>query len=168
MVPKYMHQNRTSANTSINSTKVPALFRKIRWIAGTRNLDWGGGKYDTATEYLKQYGVQNVIYDPFNRSDEENHAALAGTYDTVTLSNVLNVIAERDVRIEAVQGALDHLKPGGRLYISVYEGNHSGVGRRTKPDCWQCNRPLTDYAIEIGEELNLFSVIRHGYITITK
>ena len=165
MVPKYMHQNRTSANTSINSTKVPALFRKIRWKAGTRNLDWGGGRYDTATEYLKQCEVQNVIYDPFNRSEAENEAALQGTYDTATLSNVLNVIAEPEIRKEAVLGAMAHLKPGGKLYISIYEGNHSGRGRESKPDCWQCNTPLESYAKELAW---LHPWITRGFIMIVK
>lgn len=161
-----MTQQYSSANTSINSTKVPALFRKIRWQAGTRNLDWGGGKYDTATEYLKELGVVNRIYDPFNRSPAENDAALACTcYDTATLSNVLNVIAERDVRIAAVAGAMQHLKPGGKLYISVYEGNHSGRGRESKPDCWQCSMPLKAYAKELAW---LHPWILRGMIMIVK
>ena len=61
-----MLQNYTSANTSINSTKVPAVFRKADFCKGTVNLDMGGGKYDTATEYLEGKGVENLILDPYN------------------------------------------------------------------------------------------------------
>lgn len=160
-----MKQKYTSANTSINSTKVPAMFRRVRWDPGTKNLDWGGGKYDTATRYLETKGVQNVIYDPFNRSEAENAAALASTYDTATLSNVLNVIAEPEIRKEAVLGALAHLKTGGMLYISVYEGNHSGRGRESKPDCWQCSMPLKAYAKELAW---LHPWILRGMIMIVK
>lgn len=165
MSQAWMSQKYTSANTSINKTKVPAIFHRIRWQPGTTNLDWGGGKYDTATEYLKRFQVKNVIYDPFNRSQEENAAALAGTYDTATLSNVLNVIAEPEIRKEAVLGALGHLKPGGALYISIYEGNHSGRGRESKPDCWQCSMPLKAYAQELAW---LHPWITRGIIMIVK
>ncbi len=67
-------QKYSSKDTSINSAKVPAIFRKIDWtdLTSQKNIDIGGGKYDTATEYLMQYGVSNIIYDPFNRSFNDN------------------------------------------------------------------------------------------------
>ena len=172
MANEWMDQKYTSASTSINSGKVPALIKKLRWDMlepGSRNLDWGGGRYDTATEYLKTFGIKNVIYDPFNRSPEENQEALDvekyGLYDTITISNVLNVIAEKEIRYATVRNALDYLKPGGGLYISVYEGNRSGQGRETKPGCWQCNMKLADYADELKP---LMPFLLPGLIMILK
>lgn len=136
----------TSAKTSINKNKVPALFKHIPWRPGTMNLDLGGGRYDTATEYLRVRNVINKIYDPYNRTQEENEDALSHTYDTVTISNVLNVIPSYDARIDLLKLALNHVKKGGTIYIKVYEGNGSGKGNITQNgESYQANRVLKDF-----------------------
>lgn len=146
----------TSANTSINKNKVPAIFHKVEFAPGTRNLDLGGGKYDIATEYLATKGVTNVIYDPYNRPESENQRALGGIfrpqmYDSCTISNVLNVIQHKVTRMLLLQKAYEHLKEDGFVAITVYEGDKSGQGRVTKKDCWQENRVLSSYLDEIKE-----------------
>ena len=76
------------------------------------------------------------MYDPYNRNCADNKEALAaGPFDTITLSNVLNVIKEKRIRYHIVRKCLSLLKPGGTIYISVYEGDRSKVGRKTKEDC---------------------------------
>lgn len=147
-------QTYTSANTSINKAKVPAVFRKVDWRKGTLNLDLGGGKFDTATKYLEELGVANEIIDPYNRPQIENEIgewvlASCGGADTCTLSNVLNVIDTREARLACLKYAWDHMKVGGTLYVTVYEGDKSCVGRRTKADCWQNNLPLRVYGNEV-------------------
>ena len=65
-----------SAATSVNH--IPAGFKKIvkdRYKG--INLDWGGGKYDKGTKYLNQWGIINLVYDPYNRSEEHNQEMLA-------------------------------------------------------------------------------------------
>lgn len=151
-----MLQNYTSANTSVNSTKVPAVFRMADFREGTLNLDLGGGKYDTATYFLAKRGVVNEIIDPYNRSEAENAIAewsieACGGADTCTISNVLNVINSRNGRISCLMGAWARMKVGGICYITVYEGDRSGVGRETKKDCWQNNKKLKDYYSEVYE-----------------
>ncbi len=142
-----MKQEFSSKSTSINKNKVPTVFKKIIWKSGSFNLDIGGGRYDTASEYLKSFGAENRIYDKFNRSEAENSFALNKTdYDTATISNVLNVIKEREIWMDLAELAFDHLKPGGKLYITVYEGDRSSVGRKSKKDCWQNNLLVNDYA----------------------
>lgn len=150
-----MLQKHTSANTSINSTKVPAVFRKADFCKGTVNLDMGGGKYDTATEYLEGKGVENLILDPYNRPEEHNRAIvarlLAKGADTCTISNVLNVIDNVERRLETLRVTKSLLKTGGICYVTVYEGDRSGIGRETKKDCWQNNKKLGDYYPEVYE-----------------
>lgn len=148
-----MKKTLSSASTSINATKVPAIFGKVKWEPGTKNLDYGGGKYDTATTYLASRGVENLIYDPYNRSVGWNNRVLAPQtrYDTCTISNVLNVIQDKDERRKALKKAMKHVKRSGTVYITIYEGDKSGVGRETKKDCWQNNQPLQFYAAEIRE-----------------
>ena len=148
-------QNYTSANTSINSTKVPAVFKKIYWTAGRVNLDLGGGKYDTATDWLEERGVMNLIYDPYNRPKAHNTTVLRYAYDEgvdyVTISNVLNVIDDPNARRMLLQKAWLALKDGHFCFITVYEGDKSGIGRKTKNDCWQNNMRLREYLDEVHE-----------------
>src|SRR5271165_2513747 len=43
----------------------------------TQNFDNGGGSYNFNTTLLNDlYGVKNVVYDPYQRSEEENRKAL--------------------------------------------------------------------------------------------
>lgn len=149
-------QKFTSANTSINSAKVPAVFKKIDWAKGEVNLDIGGGKFDTATEYLERLGVKNLVYDPYNRSDAHNGSVLLQAMQmngvfSCTISNVLNVIAEQDERYKVLMRAWRFLKEGGTVYVTVYEGDRSGVGRQTGKDQWQNNKPLREYLQEVRE-----------------
>lgn len=158
-----MVQEYLSRNTSINANRVPAIFRKIPWTPG-RNVDIGGGKYDTATRFLEPLGVRNLIFDPHNRSEQHNRnvvmdVAIYGA-DTATISNVLNVIKERSNRIEVLKTAKRWAK---KTYIGVYEGDKSGTGRETKKGCWQENRVLADYIPEVREVFSNVE-IRNGMI----
>jgi hypothetical protein len=141
----------TSANTSIN--QLPAVAKLVDafswWYSDSVNLDIGAGKYNVLTEYLNQKGVENFSYDPYNRPAIENLAALKCHPNTVTISNVLNVIVQKKDRINVLRLARKVLRPGGCVFITVYEGDRSGAGRVSKKDCWQENRKTQDYIEEI-------------------
>lgn len=161
-----MRQAYTSAATSINATRVPAVFRTVNWNPGTVNLDYGGGRYDTAIEYLRERQVVNLIYDPYNRPKEHNAQVLAAApFDTATLSNVLNVIAEPEVRQEVLRHVRSLLRPGAPVYITVYEGDGAGQGRATKAG-YQLNRRTADYLPEVREVFP--SVVRRGRVIIAR
>jgi len=167
-------QEYISADTSINSSKRPAVFNIVGkeggWKKGTINADIGGGRFETATEYLKEQGVTNVIWDPFNRPPKENAAAVEkianGKSDTATVSNVLNVIAEPKARDMVIASAASSLKAGGAAYFSIYEGDRSGQGHAT-PKGYQLNRPTKDYVGEISKFFGDVTV-RHGVIVATQ
>lgn len=121
-----MKQKYSSKNTSLN--QVAAVYKRFRFPEGATVLDYGGGKYDTAAEYMKAQGVTVKVYDPYNRTPEENAAALAITPDYVVCSNVLNVIAEDEV----IDGILADLASyPATVLITVYEGNGTGAGAAT-------------------------------------
>ena len=151
-----MKQEYTSENTSINFTKVPAVFKLVgHWRPGTMNLDYGGGKADTAVEYLKQYDVINLVYDPYNRSSEHNQEVIRlirehGGADTATCSNVLNVIKEPEVRLNVLKNISKLVKSGGTVYITVYEGKGNNAEGPTKSG-YQLNRKTADYLEEIQQ-----------------
>jgi hypothetical protein len=69
--------------------------------------------------------------------------------DTATCHNVLNVIDSESSRANVILQAAKGIKPEGTAYFTVYEGNKSGIGRQTKADSWQNNRPTKDYVKEI-------------------
>ena len=163
-------QKISSANTSINSNKLPAIFRLVKFEPDTLNLDYGGGKFDNAAEYLAQQNVTNLVYDPYNRSTQHNAEVLQkvrenGGADTITISNVLNVIAEPEARLTVLRNAKKLVKPGGNVYITVYEGNKSGEGTETKSG-YQLNKGTADYIDEIA---SVFSTVnRKGKLIIAK
>lgn len=166
-----MTQHFTSSNTSINKHKVPALFTmaKANFEPDTTNFDIGGGKYDTATVYLQGLNVRNLIWDKFNRSEEWNKNVTdtlikCGGADTVTISNVLNVIEEWECRHAVLQLAYAFSKPTATIYITVYEGDKSAIGKQTKADCYQLNRPTAGYIEEIS--MVFPHVERHGKLII--
>lgn len=148
-------QEFTSANTSINSTKLPAIFKMVNFEPGTVNIDYGGGKFDNVAEYLSDYDVINLVYDPYNRSKEHNNEVIAtlkehGGADSATCSNVLNVIKEPEVRLNVLSNIKKLVKPGGNVYITVYEGTGKGDERETSSG-YQLNRKTADYLDEIQQ-----------------
>jgi len=121
---------------------------------GTVNLDLGGGPWDLGTEFLAAHGVESHVIDPYNRDDLHNESVALflgrrGGADTVTLSNVLNVISTQGARREALLTARSMLKPDGVILISVYEGDKSGDSCPTR-DGWQEHRKLVEYGAEVA------------------
>lgn len=124
-----------SAETS--QSQIAATFSKVNFPAGSLVVDYGGGRYDHAIEYLKDKDVICAVYDPFNRSKEYNKQTMAvvkeaGGADYVTCNNVLNVIKEDEVRLSVLDNINRLVKPGGTIYFLIYEGNKTGEGRETK------------------------------------
>lgn len=150
-------QTITSAKTSVNV--LPKVFSGAgNFEHGGVNLDIGGGRFNKATEYLASLGVKNLVWDPYNRTPEHNIRALAewgaqaryaGFGRTITVSNVLNVIKERTERLKVLEMAASAaLTESTVVYIGIYEGDKSGVGRATRCG-YQLNRARKDYLPEV-------------------
>jgi hypothetical protein len=157
-------QEHTSAKTSVNM--VPTLFKRVPEF-GKKNLDIGGGKFDTASEWLlENHNCKNFVYDPFNRTPEHNHKVFQATkngVDTITLSNVLNVIKEKEYRDNVLSLAAARCADGAKVYITVYEGDRSGKSRTTRCG-FQLNRKTEAYMKEVGKFFE--SVERKGKLII--
>ena len=150
-----MEQTYTSASTSINSTKLPAVYRKAK-ISAPVVMDYGCGKYtDHIKDFLRhKYGAVLLPFDPFNQPRDVNATTRRYIHNCidyklpvdVICSNVLNVI-DSDVSVKTVAWNIENIvsKTGGTAYITVYEGNRSSVGRRTGSDQYQRNEPLRNY-----------------------
>lgn len=169
-----VRQKYTSAKTSIK--QVPAGFgivdKHFGWQPGTINLDIGGGKYDLMTNALKEKGVRNLIYDPYNRSQEHNgnviHEVLRlkGVH-SATIFNVLNVIKERQRQIDVIKLAYEALKLGGIVFVrSTYmnPAKRSGV---TKSGTFQHYKTQKEY-LEIVREVFPKAELKFGIIYAKK
>lgn len=166
-----MAQTFTSAGTSINSNRIPAVFRKAHFSAPIV-FDYGSGKYtDHIEKYIRSKLITYLPYDPYNQDDHINkvsmkmveHAIDARLPVDVVCSNVLNVIDDDDT-VRKVAGHIVEIvnATGGTAFITVYEGDRSGHGRQTGRDQYQRNEPLRNY-------LHLFpsnAVIRNGMIIV--
>lgn len=142
-----MAQKYTSVDTSINT--VNAVYKKVDFPRNSVILDYGGGKYDSNTEYMAERGVTVLVYDPFNRSPAHNRAVLnkVTTRDKlnfIVCSNVLNVIAE-DSEVEKVCSQIAKLcKPNTEVIFAIYEGDGTNIGRVTTKG-YQRNQKTVKY-----------------------
>ena len=131
------------------------IFTKVEWSEGVVNFDNGGGASDKAQEYLDKFGAINLVYDPYNRTNGHNREVLARVRetpaDTSTISNVLNIIKEPEVRMDVMLRSKHCVRPGGIIYVWCYEGDESGVGRETLEDSWQTNMKLKAYLPEVQQ-----------------
>ena len=160
-------QTYSSAATSINSTKLPAVYSRVSDSAyqwSDKLLDYGCGRYvdhlikyttehsnapeDEYSRFCAWYG-----YDRFNRSDADNSEPLKGFAAAekqfmkrmVFCSNVLNVIDSDDV-VKVIAGFLTACAiSGAAVFVTVYEGDRTGIGRATKTDCYQRNEKIVSY-----------------------
>jgi hypothetical protein len=167
-------QGQTSEGTSI--PQVAGLFK---WWVGSGgvftgiNLDMGGGKFDLVQEWMNEekFNCRNLVSDPFNRSQAHNDDVMArttsnGGADSVTIANVLNVIDDRQTRIELMGMARKFAKHGAPILISCYQGDLSGKGRITKSaddprkSSWQNHLPVKAYSPEVKEALGVFEIRR--------
>lgn len=160
-----------SATTSIKQV-ASGLKKLVADIAEKNdiNLDYGGGRYDDGTEYLAQYEITNLVYDPFNRSESHNQNILNilnnKKADTATCLNVLNVIQDKEERINVVKDVIRYVKPGGVALFQCYKGDGSREVKRTSKG-WQLNQPISFYKNEIEENIPGLNITpSSGYLLI--
>lgn len=157
-----MEKKVTSKNTSINKDRVPAIYSKLakQGVYGTHMFDVGCGKW---TKHIASFAKENAMctywhgFDPYNQSKKHNAKVIEIAFEelfnnnpnVLISSNVLNVI--KVGRRDYLQSIFRRMKDIDELYITVYEGDKSGIGRMTSKDCWQENRKLKTYLEEVKE-----------------
>lgn len=167
-------QGITSKNTSINSTKLPAIYNKINWDKLEADwieqhdgqnpigiiLDYGCGRYTQHIEdFVNKKGFYYIGYDPywnpcdFQEEIDQISKINGGGLVAIICSNVLNVIPSWNGAKE-VYRVIHYLAwPKAKYFFTVYEGDKSGRGRVTKEDCWQWNRPASNYVFGYNDKL---------------
>lgn len=150
-------QSFTSRNTSINSNRLPAVYKRILTDQTPRTIfDFGCGRFtDRITDSLPD-NITYIPYDPFNQPHDVNERGVRflnyissiqrKTPLDIVCSNVLNVIDDDGVVSKIARMLMNvHNNTGCGIYVSVYEGDRSGVGRQTGRDQYQRNEPLRAY-----------------------
>ena len=163
----------TSADTSINSAKLPAAFTQLTkegaFKKGSVNIDIGGGRFNNADELLQKSDATNLVYDPFNRTKAHNanivDAVSGGNADTATINNVLNVIEDEANQLKVLNQAKDAVKKDGEVFISVYQGKGDGVGKVTSKG-YQQNKKSADY-LELVKQVFPDAKLKNGIIRAT-
>lgn len=134
-------QKYTSAGTSINSKKLPAIYNKVRFPTGSRILDYGCGRFiDHIKEKVESQGCTYYPYDPYNLPENKLPNEM---FDYAICSNVLNVIAEDNIVRDVIKTVVSHSQ---KAYFTVYEGDGSGIGKITGKDSYQRNEKTNKYA----------------------
>ena len=148
IVANMSKQAYTSAGTSINAVKLPAVYKvlaKYGKLAGASVLDYGCGKF---IDHIFEFAMENHAHtwsgaDKYNQTDGHNRRVLDRWYDFSILSNVLNVIKEEDVIKDVLD---DCLRYSPLCYVSIYEGNKTGKGCSTQNgQSWQRNEKKASY-----------------------
>ena len=156
-----------SAYTSVKI--LPKAFKMFSFHA--RNLDYGGGKWDKATVYLKNnHNCENLVYDPYNRTEEHNkevaNRVQTEGVDSITCLNVLNVIKNKNERyntLYAIKLLTEVSADIGKLPIvifQVYEGD-----KTANKDIQTCMK-TKDYIPEIQAHFPSWSIKRKGNVII--
>ena len=159
-----------SQDSAYTSVKIlPKAFKMFSFHG--RNLDFGGGKWDKATVYLKNnHNCENLVYDPYNRTEEHNkevaNRVQTKGVDSITCLNVLNVIKNKDERyntLYAIKLLSEVSADIGKLPIvifQVYEGD-----KTANKDIQTCMK-TKEYVPEIQAHFPNWSIKRKGNVII--
>ena len=147
-------QKYTSRHTSVNSNKLPAIYTRFKVGRSSIVFDYGCGKFIDHIKQSLPAGVTYLPYDPFNQPQEVNCRSIErlakACYERepvdIVCSNVLNVIDDdRAVNDIALFFNTIHSLVGGSVFVAVYEGNKTGIGKPTGNDQYQRNLPIEWY-----------------------
>lgn len=139
-------QKITSAKTCRRITAYGTTVVAETYPPGTKVLDFGGGRFDDAKNHLAEHKIKCEVYDPYNRTYEENVKATNGKYDVLLCNNVLNTLTD-DVLEKAIKDMILVMKHCdiNVAYVTVYERNRTGTGELTAKDQYQRNEKTEDY-----------------------
>lgn len=158
-------QKYSSKNTSIylGTDKLPYPFHQIDWgkFRNTIVFDYGCGRQETQQKikkYLDSYLIQYIGYDAYWQSNPIERIAVG---EIITCINCINTIKEDSI----VQSIITFITNQGVPFIfKVYEGNKTGIGKKSKEDCYQRNTKTQDYITQFNWGKNPVKVYKNCII----
>ena len=153
----------TSANTSIK--QVPAMTKKLiaaeRIIAGDRVFDYGCGKWPELSHAVMPYNTMYYPYDPWHQPSWITDVILhhAEECNIVLCNNVLNVLED----FSQIFPAMLWMFKSPIFYFSIYEGNKSGIGKKTSKG-YQRNEKKAVYEERLGRFFHNVKKYKGGFV----
>lgn len=128
-----------------NINKLPAGLKMLKELKKYKKvINFGAGLGYKKHQEILGNALELINFDPFIPEIAETPNKDTGA-EAVICNNVLNIIEDNFV-YEAI---LDHLEWYGLpVYVTVYEGDKTGIGRRTKTGTYQRNKKARDYKLE--------------------
>jgi hypothetical protein len=123
------HYTNSGENTSgINAFADIQFSKSVK-----RMIDVGGGQYDHNKYYMqKNRGIQLLVWDPFNRTNDHNNTIQSEVadhkVDAATSMSVLNVIPELSVRLTHINTLKSALTINGKAYFKIWPGEEPLLG----------------------------------------
>ena len=157
----------SSAGTCRNQKASGARLLTEMYQKPVRVLDFGGGKYSEAQAYLRNAGFSCEVYDPYNRSFEDNVEALKQRYDVMMCNNVLNVLTDDVIdNVIADMAAICTICGITSIIVTVYERNKTGIGVMTGNSTYQRNEKTSDYIAPLSKIF--LNVVKHKKTLLVK
>lgn len=175
-------QTVSSMQTSINTSKIPAVWNKLNYKflqhhmteEGLFVVDYGCGRRATWEKVLLHLkcrpelsGVNYFPYDPYWVETDRNRNAIScliqwGKADLCVCANVINVVDS----VDAIKNIIKEVTQAKYWVFAVYEGNKSGNGEYTKGGtCFQHNKRAKEYCWIFNEVLEQSYHIKGNLIT---
>lgn len=126
-----------------NINKIPRGLSIISKLGYKRVINFGCGLgYIYHTDYFKD-SLELINYDP-NIPNVSSKPTKDIKADAVVCNNVLNVIEDDNILFQVLYDLESYNIP---IYITIYEGNRSGVSKVTKANTFQRNIKSKEYTI---------------------
>lgn len=166
-------QEISSADTSIKT--INGIYKKIvgQYPKYTTIFDYGCGRYDENMRFATENDFVWFGVDPYNRSVEWNKSNInemktwGDSPNIIMLNNVLNVVKERFAIEHIVRQVYNYAGENTDVYITIYEGDKSGIGRTTSKG-YQRNEKVGKYEDYICEWFNVVEKISGNILKCRK
>lgn len=172
-------QTYTSRNTSVNTTKIPAIYNRIDWDKIKKTFsqkdkfsvfDYGCGReWWHIAKFMRHKEWAWVGFDPYWENVSYNFEAFDILLKkalkepkhlcVILTSNVLNVIDD-EMEIKRIQEYCSQ-NPNLFYFHKIYRGDKSGVPKVTKSDCFQWNKPAEFYVNDKYDVIKGGDIITH-------
>ena len=113
-------------------------------------LDYGCGKdLELINTFAGQHNFCVCGYDPYHLTNYLNLRAICATnlknITHIVCNNVLNVLQDSDLKRVIKHISLLSFSAQVPVYFTVYQGDKSGNGKKTRKDCYQRNDDFVYY-----------------------
>ena len=162
-------QTISSRKTSVR--KIPNPYTNLEFKPCSTIYDYGCGAYfDDVITYMKKKDKSILLlgWDKYNHDNKAAYTIMHKyTPEYIICSCVINVIKEDNVINGVLKDIYDIAGKDTEIIFNIYEGNKSGVGKRTSCG-YQRNMKTKDYLILLCEWFDIIQIKNETIIICRK